>query len=81
MLEGPAAPPAAAEAPAAEGAPAAAAPPPPPPPPRPEAEEALDLGAVGGAMVTDKLRDPRTLGVVVGLALLIAYLLGRRSAR
>ncbi len=58
-----------------EPEPAASVPPPPP------HEDALDLGAVGGAMAADKLSDPRTLGILIGLAMLIAYLLGRRSAR
>ena len=48
---------------------------------QPEQEDALDLGSLGTAMAADKLRDPRSLGIVVGIAMLIAYLLGRRSAR
>jgi carbon monoxide dehydrogenase subunit G len=77
MLEG--GPPAAAEEPAA--APGAAeagraAPPPPPPPPH---EEALDLGAVGGAIAAERLRDPRVVGVLVLLGIALGYLLGRRS--
>ena len=32
-------------------------------------------------MAADKLSDPRNLGIVIGLAMLIAYLVGRRSAR
>lgn len=44
-------------------------------------EEAFDLGSLGGAMAADKLSDPRNLGIVIGVAMLIAYLLGRRSAR
>ena len=73
------------EAPAAEEpaqqAPRDTAPPPPPPPRRDEEDDALDLGSVGGAMVADKLQDPRNLGLVIGLAMLVAYLLGRRSAK
>jgi carbon monoxide dehydrogenase subunit G len=46
-----------------------------------EQEDALDLGSLGGAVAADKLSDPRNLGIVVGVAMLIAYLLGRRSAR
>jgi hypothetical protein len=72
----------------AEPAPAAAAtstepaaPPPPQAEPAPEQEDALDLGSLGGAMAADKLSDPRNLGLIIGLAMLIAYLLGRRSAR
>jgi carbon monoxide dehydrogenase subunit G len=44
-------------------------------------EEAFDLGSLGGAMAADKLSDPRNRGIVIGVAMLIAYLLGRRSAR
>ena len=51
------------------------------PPKQPEEEDALDLGSIGGAVAADKLGDPRTLGIVIGVAMLIAYLLGRRSAR
>lgn len=43
----------------------------------PEGEEALDLGELGGAMIADRLRDPRVLIVL----LILAFLLGRRSAR
>jgi carbon monoxide dehydrogenase subunit G len=42
-----------------------------------ESDDALDLGALGGAVAAERLRDPR---VLVGL-LLLAFLLGRRSAR
>jgi len=54
--------------------PEAAAPPPPPP-----SEEALDLGSLGGAVLADRLRQPRTLALV--LVALVSYVLGRRSAR
>jgi carbon monoxide dehydrogenase subunit G len=57
---------------------AAAAPPPPPPPPAPPAE-ALDLGSLGGAMVADRLRDPRVFAGLLAGALLAGYLLGRRA--
>jgi carbon monoxide dehydrogenase subunit G len=72
-----------AEAPPAPGepAPAAGEAAPPPPRPAPEHEEALDLGSLGGAMAADKLSDPRNLGIVIGVAMLIAYLLGRRAGR
>jgi uncharacterized protein len=64
-----------------EPEPAAAAAPPPPqapkaPPPPPPAADALDLGSLGGAMLADRLRDPRLLLV----ALILGFLLGRRSA-
>jgi carbon monoxide dehydrogenase subunit G len=74
MLEG-------GEAPAGEAAPSAAnAEPRAQAPPRvetPPAEDALDLGSLGGAMMADRLKDPR----VVALIAIIAFLLGRRSAR
>ncbi|MBI5103442.1 MAG: carbon monoxide dehydrogenase, partial [Solirubrobacterales bacterium] len=58
------------------------APPPPPPPPRPAPEpaEALDLGELGGAVLLDRLRDPRKLGGLLALVFLIGLWLGRRSA-
>ncbi|HEX8105540.1 MAG TPA: SRPBCC family protein [Solirubrobacteraceae bacterium] len=75
---------AAAPAPPPPAPPEGAAPPPPPPPPKPRpappAAEALDLGSVGGAMVADRLRDPKALGGLLGLVALIAFWLGRRSA-
>jgi uncharacterized protein len=52
-----------------------------PPQQQDEPEEALDLGSLGGAMAADKLSDPRNLGIVIGLAMVVAYLLGRRSRR
>ncbi|HEV8152488.1 MAG TPA: SRPBCC family protein [Solirubrobacteraceae bacterium] len=62
---------------------AAAAPPPPPspPPPPPPSEDALDLGSLGGAVLADRLRQPRTLAIVLALLALVFYVLGRRSAR
>ena len=52
---------------------------PPPPPPAPPSEDALDLGSLGGAVLADRLRQPRTLALV--LVALVSYVLGRRSAR
>jgi carbon monoxide dehydrogenase subunit G len=49
--------------------------------PAPAPADALDLGSLGGAVVADRLRDPRALGTVLGVVALIAFLLGRRSAR
>jgi uncharacterized protein len=46
-----------------------------------EREDALDLGSLGGAVIADRLKDPRTLAGLVGLVVLIAFLLGRRSGR
>jgi uncharacterized protein len=86
MLEG--GEPAAAEAgaPTAEAAaPAAGAASPrlaaPPSPPGIQREDALDLGSLGGAMVADRLQDPRRLAGLIGLVALIAFVLGRRSTR
>jgi carbon monoxide dehydrogenase subunit G len=64
------------------GAPAqeAAAPTPPPPLP-PSSAEALDLGSLGGAMVADRLRDPRVLGGVLAFVAFVFFRLGRRSRR
>jgi uncharacterized protein len=53
--------------------------PPPPAGPAPEQAEALDLGSLGGAMVADRLRDPKALGGVLAAVALIFFLLGRRS--
>jgi carbon monoxide dehydrogenase subunit G len=78
MLEGGKAPaaapqPATAVEPAPE--PAAAA-----PSPAPEPAEALDLGSLGGAMVAERLREPRVLGALLAAVALVAFWLGRRSA-
>jgi carbon monoxide dehydrogenase subunit G len=62
---------------AGPGAPSEAA----PGAPGPEPAEALDLGALGGEMLADRLRDPRALGGLLALVALVAFLLGRRSAR
>jgi uncharacterized protein len=45
----------------------------------PAPAEALDLGSLGGAMVADRLRDPRALAGLLVLAALLGYLLGRRG--
>jgi uncharacterized protein len=89
MLEG-------GEVPAAAGAPARPAeepepapsaeregpgtPPPSPPKPQVEHEDALDLGSIGGAVLFERLQDPRRLGALVAIVALIAFVLGRRSA-
>jgi len=58
--------------------PASAPPPPPPPPPRPAAEAppgdaSLPVGQIAASVLKQRLRDPKTLGVigvvVVGLGL------------
>ena len=46
-------------------------------PPPPAGEDALDIGALAGPVLLERLRDPRVIGVL----LLLAFLLGRRSAR
>jgi carbon monoxide dehydrogenase subunit G len=64
-----------------------AAPPPPPPspqtapaePPRAAQANALDLGSVGGAVIAERLRDPRVLGGLLAGAALAGYLVGRRG--
>jgi carbon monoxide dehydrogenase subunit G len=45
----------------------------------PDSEDALDLGSLGGAVVADRLKDPRTLAGLLGLVAVVFYLLGRRS--
>ena len=45
----------------------------------PHGADALDLGSLGGAMVADRLRDPRALAGLLALAALVGYLLGRRG--
>jgi uncharacterized protein len=71
VLEGGGAAPAPEAAPAAEPAPSQ---------PAPEPAEALDLGSLGGAVVAERLRDPRVLGGLLAAVALIAYWLVRRSA-
>jgi uncharacterized protein len=78
MLEGGGSP--ASEAPAepAREAPPEATQAPPAPKPAPQVAEALDLGSLGGAVVAERLKNPKTLaGLALG-ALLVAVLLGRR---
>jgi uncharacterized protein len=47
--------------------------------PAAEPESALDLGSLGGAVVADRLKDPRVVGALLALAA-VAFLLGRRSS-
>jgi carbon monoxide dehydrogenase subunit G len=74
--------PAADPSPPPAGAPGEAVPPPPPsaaaqaPP-----ADALDLGSLGGAVLADRLRRPQTLPFLIAAVALVAFLLGRRSAR
>jgi uncharacterized protein len=86
MLEGgaPAPAPERVAAPAAEPAaaePQSAAEPSPPPKAVPPPAEALDVGSLGLAVVGDRFKDPRRLAPAVALLVLIAFVLGRRSAR
>jgi len=48
---------------------------------RPEDEDALDLGSIGGAVVADKVGDPRRLAGLLAAALVVLFLLRRRSRR
>ena len=64
------------EEPANETAPPPSEEPAPAPAPAAADDDALDLGSLGGAMALDRLKDPLVLGL-----LLLAFLLGRRSAR
>jgi hypothetical protein len=71
-----------------EPAPAGEGPPPAEPSPGPAtsagagaaAGDALDLGSIGGALVAERLRDPRRLAGVLAAVALLAFWLGRRSA-
>lgn len=67
----------------AEPTPSSAPPPEPSPPPDTgiQREDALDLGSLGGAVIADRLQDPRRLAALLAIIALIAFLLGRRSAR
>lgn len=82
----PAAPAGAPEAakPAGNGAAAAPAAEPPratPRPAAPPADDALDLGSIGGAVIAGRLQDPRTLGPLLVIVGLVGFLLGRRLKR
>ena len=70
--------PAAAAAAGEPAAPQAAAPPPPPPPPPRREPEALDVGNLAGEVVAARLRDPRALALLLALAALLGFALGRR---
>ena len=65
---------------AAKPGPAAAATEPAAPPPKrpPEPAEALDLGSAGGAVLAERLKDPRALAALLALAAFVAYRLARR---
>jgi hypothetical protein len=44
------------------------------------AADALDLGSLGGAMLADRLQDPRRLAGLLAVVALVFYRLGRRRA-
>jgi carbon monoxide dehydrogenase subunit G len=67
------------EAPAVAAAPEGGAPPPPPPPPSRE-PASLDAGQIAASVAANRLRDPRTLAVVLFLILLIGIAIGRRRS-
>jgi len=46
--------------------------------PTAEPADALDLGSLGGAVVAERLRDPRVLGALLAAVALISFRLGRR---
>jgi uncharacterized protein len=76
MLEGGAVPQPPAPAPAEPGEPPAAAA---DSPATGESESALDLGSVGGAVIAERLKDPRVLGGLVAAVALVAFFAGRSS--
>jgi hypothetical protein len=39
----------------------------------------LDRGSLGGAVVAERLSNPRVLAALIALVALVAFLLGRRS--
>ncbi len=64
------------EAPAATEPPAPA--PPPKPKPAPAAEAELNATDIAGAVIVGRLKDPKVIAGVVGGAIVVGYLLGRR---
>ena len=54
---------------------------PPPPRTRAESEDALDLGSLGGAVVGERLKDPRSRVALLAALAFVAYWLGRRGGR
>jgi carbon monoxide dehydrogenase subunit G len=44
-----------------------------------EPESALDLGSLGGAVIVDRLKNPRILAPLLAIVALVAFLAGRRS--
>lgn len=46
-----------------------------------DSDDALDLGSLGGALIADRLRDPRRLGALLAIVASLFFLLGRRAGR
>jgi carbon monoxide dehydrogenase subunit G len=65
-------------APAATDPEPKAAPQPPEPLPAPDSD-ALSVGPLAAGMAADRLKDPKVLGAVLGGAVFLGYLIGRRS--
>jgi hypothetical protein len=65
------------EAPAVAAAPEGGAPPAPPPPEEPAS---LDAGQIAASVAAGRLRDPRTVAVLLFLILLIGIAIGRRRS-
>jgi hypothetical protein len=83
-VDGPAQTLAAAEAVARAGdgeTPRAAPPPSPEPQTAEHAESALPAGAIAKAVVVGRLRDPKTVAALAVVIAVLAFLLGRRTAR
>jgi carbon monoxide dehydrogenase subunit G len=51
----------------------------PPHPPSPPADDGLRVAPIAAGMAADRMRDPRALAGAVGAALLLGWLVGRRS--
>jgi carbon monoxide dehydrogenase subunit G len=47
----------------------------------PAGADALDLGSLGGAVMAERLRDPRRLAGLLAFVAVVAYWLGRRRGR
>jgi hypothetical protein len=48
-------------------------------PERPASNDSLDVGQLAGGMAADRVRDPKMLAAIAGLALLLIWLIGRRG--
>jgi carbon monoxide dehydrogenase subunit G len=45
----------------------------------PPSNDSLDVGQLAGGMAADRVRDPKMLAAIAGLALLLIWLIGRRG--